>query len=49
MQFMARYKICGCECYNEKIYSDVVQIIVRVIRINKVLLRINKLSYDYVE
>ena len=49
MPFMDRCELWGWECCDEKLYGDVVLSIVRVIRMNKVLLRINELSCDYVQ
>ena len=47
--FMARCELWGWVCCDEKLYGDAVLSIVRVIRMNKVLLRINGLSCDYVQ
>ena len=49
MSFMARCDILDWKCCDEKLYGDAVLSIVRVIRIIKVLLRINELSCDYVQ
>ena len=46
MPFMAW---CDWECYDEKLYGDKVFCIVGVIRMNKALLRINELSFEYAQ
>lgn len=49
MPFMARCELWGLKCCDEKLYCDVFLSILRVIIMNKVLLRINDLSCDYIQ
>ena len=49
MPFLAGSKFWGWKCSDEKNYGDLVLSMVRVIRMNKMLLRINELLCDYVE
>ena len=49
MPFLSWCELLGWECCDEKIHNSVVLSIVRIIRMNKVPLRTNKLSCDYVQ
>lgn len=49
MPFMYSCELWGLDYSDETLYGDLAVSIVRIIRMNNVLMRINDLSYDYVQ